>query len=139
MASPLNNAFSFQDSVKEFDQCLNKNYLKTLSLEEAQLLLAKIESFNLIAETCQNDPSISIETEYLITVGCRLSADLSEKITMRLVDLMQVHENDITVLTSKLRKEMQQRFQASMLLNKAQSIRSQTNDMAENFGLGVIL
>ncbi len=136
---PFLNPFSFYTSVKEFDRCLNKTYLETLSIEESQLLLGKIETFNLMAEECRNAGGVSVEEEYLITVGCRLSSDLSEEITMRLVDLLQSHEYEVSLLSIKLRKQMQQRFQASMLLTKAQEVRSQTNDMGETYGLGVII
>ncbi len=137
--SSIDPPFSFHACVKEFDRYLNKTYLETLSLDEAQLLLGRIELFDIMAQQAKALEPLSDDEAYLITVGCRLSSDLSDTITMRLVDLLQQHEGEISLLSSKLRKQMQKRFQASVLLNQAQSVRSQVNDMGETYGLGVIL
>lgn len=138
------DAFSFHDTLKEFDRYLNRTYLETLSLDEARLLLARIETFNALAKSHHRTSALhpereSVMDEYMVTAGCRLASDLSEKIMMRLVDLLQERDDEITLLSSRLRQKLQERYEASTLLSRAQTARANTNHLGETHGLGVIL
>jgi hypothetical protein len=78
-------------------------------------------------------------TEYLMVVGSRLCSDLNEKILLRLMDLMQYHEETADHLYHQIRKNMQARHQVGLLLQKSQQVRNQTFENAQTMGLGVIL
>ncbi len=133
------DAFSFRDTLKEFDRCLNRTYLDTLSLDEARLLLSRIETFNAVAENSRRMNALRLEDEYMVAAGCRLASDLSEKVMMRLVDLLQERDEEVALLSSRLRQKMQERYEAQALLNRAQTTRGATNRLGETNGLGVIL
>jgi hypothetical protein len=139
-------------AVKLFDRCLKKEYLARLSLEEAALLLLKIERFqSMVAkhfplpDEAQFPPGWGLNpppayhTEYLMVVGCRLCSDLTEQIMLRLVDVLQSRENEADQIYIQLRNNMRDRQLASGLIQKSQRIRNLTIDNAESIGLGVIL
>lgn len=148
-------------AIKEFDRCLNKEFLATLEYEEASLILAKIELFYRLVETWSPrelrntseplgpmtfDTSLTADNgeqdyfvEYMIVVGCRLCADLNEKVLLRMLDILDASEQEAETLYQQLRGNFKERHQASHLLKKAQHIRNLTVETTESMGLGVIL
>lgn len=154
-------------TIKEFDRCLKKEYLATLTLEEAHLILGKIHlfqarvalempsisvngaSFDRRLESARelgkdfgkdfNDPEADYHTEYLMVVGCRLCSDLNEQVLLRLMDLTQEQEQEAERLYTHIRKNVRDRHHLGQLLEKSQQIRNQTFDNAQSMGLGVIL
>ncbi|MBX2859732.1 MAG: hypothetical protein KTR14_00735 [Vampirovibrio sp.] len=133
------DTLNLHQCVQEFDRCLGRDYLASLSLDEAQLLLGKIDTFHEAALALKEDPELSSEQDYLIAVGCRLTADLAESILMRVVDILGQREQELDVLHAKLRKRLKERHQASMLLNQARQSRNLIHQVGQSAGLGVVL
>ncbi len=131
--------------VLTMDRALDRQGLDQLTLEEAQVLLNLVDRFNQEAicyQTIQqlsNHVTPSLETQYLIAAGCRLSSDLTEEVLMRLVDHHDCHQTRLDQLCQELRTEMRQRHTAHRLIQQAQQVRQQLTHASEQSGLGVIL
>ncbi|MBY0404059.1 MAG: hypothetical protein K2X66_09185 [Cyanobacteria bacterium] len=142
-------------TVKEFDRFLGKEYLRTLSLEEAALILKKIESFHVIASQMgegnldeipleganagEATPEKLSEIESLILVGCRLTTDLNEKILLRIMDIYQDKDHETEKLYRQLHQNLRDRTLSTGLLKKSQQIRNAAVETSQAIGLGVIL
>ncbi len=124
--------------IQEFDRCLNRTYLATLSLNESRLLLTKVGLF--IAEAKIQIEELAQHDDYsqkmLWLTGYRLCVDLSEKIQGRVMDLLQQREQEIQVLNSKLRQQLQDQFLASQLLKTVQGLKQQQVAVADLAGIG---
>lgn len=135
---------NFQQTLQDFDRTLQSGCLAHLSLEEAAHILDQVELFHLEARCYQElvemgELPASAETEYLIAAGCRLASDLSEKVMLRIVDVLDSRQHSLDFLYQELRKKLRDKHQASCLLQKAQEIRQLTHETGETCGLGMVL
>lgn len=134
-------------TIKTLDRWLDKNSINTMTLDEAHEVLRQIETFYETVATLQNalphtHPDLAktdLSLDYLITVGCRICADLNELVLLRIMDLSQAAEQDAQWLYAQLRDNLRTRHQSTQLLHHAQRIRTLTVNTTDTLGLGVIL
>lgn len=130
---------ALKQDVLNFDRCLNKPYLATLSLREAKLLLEKVGQFLQQASTqiLLHDKMDGLSTEERIVwvTGYRICVDLSEEIQMKIIDLLQEREQEVQLLNSKLRQNLQDRFLATKLLQTVQQVKEQQITIANTVGI----
>src|SRR5437868_1888044 len=108
MPMPHPHRESLYRQVQEFDGYLQKPYLKTLTLEDAARILKKMEAFHHQADGLRQQPQYSLENDYLIAVGCRLTADLLEQILMRVMDIYQAGDHTLTRLYQQFQGQIRQ-------------------------------
>jgi len=134
-----------RDQVLAFDRYLNKTYLATLSLAEAQLLLTKITTFMNDADTALGGmfthglPRPGHDDHSMWLTGYRLCVDLAAQVSERVMDLLTQREQETVVLNSKLRLALQDQYLASQILKTAQGLKHQQVSLGNKVGMGTVI
>lgn len=127
-----------KQTVLDFDQALDKRRLANLTLDEASALLVRIDAFHeRVADLEESAQSRELKT--IIAAGCRLTADLSENVMMRVIDILQDKQHSIDFLNQELRHKLRAQHKGNQLVQKAQKLRTLNNRIGEAVGLGLIL
>lgn len=129
--------------VLAFDRALDKRHLAKLSLDEASGLLERVDDFqsrvSRLQESSAADFGLSRDTQLLIAAGCRVSADLSEQVLSRIIDILQDKQHSIDFLHQELRHKIRGQHQANQLVTRVQRQRAFNSRLGEAVGLGMIL
>lgn len=107
-----------------------------LTPTEAREILSRLFAFHHHVASLSNT---SEEVSYLTRVGCRLSADLVDRLQGQCIDQFQLGEESLNTLQLQLRHKLQQQYQTNAILQELHHARRITHETAENTGLGVIL
>jgi hypothetical protein len=127
-------------TIRTFDRLLQRPILARLALDTLPQVIGELERFHQAARLNPPATADSLdEHSFLVAAGCRLSADLNEALSVRLMDTVQEHDEAITQLSRQLGERLQARNQAAKLLKKTQALKQQTVEKGEAAGLGMVL
>ncbi|MBK8189431.1 MAG: hypothetical protein IPK79_03185 [Vampirovibrionales bacterium] len=116
--------------VRELDALLMARIDFAADESASRRAMSVMERFHVLTATC-NDAA-------LVAAGCRLCADLADKLAQRLMDAHLADDAAIETLASALRRQLQSRSQRHRLLGRLQRVRQATQVQGEASGLGVI-
>jgi hypothetical protein len=127
-------------TIHAFDRLLQRPMLAQLALDTLPQVIGELERFHQAARLSPPAAADSLdERSFLVAAGCRLSADLNEALSVRLMDAVQEHDEAITQLSRQLSKRLQARNRAAQLLKKTQALKQQSVETGKAAGLGMVL
>lgn len=126
---------SYQQQIQKLESHMDRRRLSRLSTDEAMVLLNEVTALSIDLQHA-DDSQITRELKVL---GCRLCSDLTEAILNRALDVLQDKQHSIDFIYEALRQKLQDKYQASVVLHQAQSLKNQLSVVGEQAGVGIVI